>query len=684
MQAARQLLLSLFDGALAGGGQGGRRGNGSNNRGGSRQGPGARPREGEWPCVCGFGTNRPYRGACFACGRPRDAAEVNGAAAAKGNAGRWMADNAGQKSGRPCTTNEGYQQGKGPVGAGGSRPLLGWGGRGPLGGPAGGGHCKGTATVPNWSGKGPPSVTTGGKDGNRAKAGHGDVGKGASKGGAGDGGKTAPVGGDVGKGGSWVRPPAVYDDDGYELVQPRKVRATGDQQGDCTTATKGASDGGTMAGTTRRRWSDDEDSDDGDMRDEGDEADGDAWDAGDEHEWAVDPKQLRTTFEEHAKVVREMERRGNHGPALETLRAARDEAERRWRETKPPAPLPKRLEWAEAKLRKSQAALTRLRLQLDAFDEETDRKRAELCGRIQEAQEWYNWRQQQLDSVHAEAADRAPGRRGGASEADRTVELRKQIRSRTLPEMQAILEEVQEGTELHGRLALLVAGLADAEARTGEQQEGEGPTQYNLYDGDSMHGMQGEGDHDEDDSGGAHGDARAGDGKGGRPTGWRPEGPGRWTRTGRGRDTDADGGSKGGSGKGAHSAGGDATPPTSADSGDGTRAGKSRRLCSDEEAKEDERAESDARRARELQRQLEQATAAQQQSYNEGRGGFGSEAALSVAAQRFVLDVQRAQAQAGEMGVEPRASDGRTLLELSPSELRQWVGDNLDADEMQD
>ncbi len=89
----------------------------------------------------------------------------------------------------------------------------------------------------------------------------------------------------------------------------------------------------------------------------------------------------------------------------------------------------------------------------------------------------------------------------------------------------------------------------------------------------------------------------------------------------------------------------------------------------------------DARRAEELQRQLESATAAQELSYSQGKGGFGSEAALSVAAQGFVLEVQRAQARANEMGVEPRAQDGRTLLELAPAELSLWIQENLEGDE---
>ncbi len=106
--------------------------------------------------------------------------------------------------------------------------------------------------------------------------------------------------------------------------------------------------------------------------------------------------------------------------------------------------------------------------------------------------------------------------------------------------------------------------------------------------------------------------------------------------------------------------------------------------CAAAETEHEERTAADARRAEELRKQLEQASAAQEQFYRDGKGGFGSEAALSVAAQSFVLQVQRVQAQAGEMGIEPRAQDGRTLLELSPAELEQWVRDNLGDDEMRD
>ncbi len=701
VRAARQLLLSIFDGAVAGGGAGGRRGKGASS-GGGWLGASSRPREGEWSCQCGFGTNRPHRTACFACGRPRAGAEVGGAAARQGGGGRWATEKGGPKGGRPCMHDHGHQQGKGPVGAGGSRPLLGWGGRGLQGGTAGGGHCKGFTAVPNWSDKGPPPAAAGGKGGGRPGANSGGGGKSACKGGAGgDGGKATPIGDGGGSGSGWSRPPAVYDDDGFELVQPRRVRAGGGHQDNGAVGGKGTSDSDTTTRATRPRWADVDGSDDDIALEgcDGADEDGDADEGEDGEERPADPRKQRAEFEELARAVKEMEKRGQQGAALGTLRAARDEAERRWRETKPPAPLPKRLEWAEGKLRRAQSTFTRLRMDLDAFDEETDRRRAELCERIQQAQEWCTWRQRQLDDLHAEAADKAPGRREAASRANGATQLQRRIRGQTLPEMQAILEEVQEGTPLHARMALLVADLVDAEAQANEQQWEEGPTQYHLYDGDSTHEEQEDGDDDMCDMGGPCDGAGVEEERRDGPISWKPEGPSRWSKTGGGkgkgkpprRDGDKtanagplsheDGGratgAKGGDG-GAPAAGSGQEAPSGSDGGETSRAGKFRRRCSDEEAKASERAESDARRARELQKQLEQATTAQQQSFEAGRGGFGSEAALSMAAQKFVMDVQRAQAQAGEMGIEPVASDGRALLQLSPAELQQWVADHLE------
>ncbi len=719
-QAARQLLLSLLDGAIAGSGPQSRRGNGGGG-GGSRPRIASRTRDGEWRCRCGFDTNRPHREACYICGQPRSIAEVRGPPGAKGSGKRWATGGKYSRDDRMCTTSGGL--GKGPVGAGGSRPLLGGRGREQQDWATGGGHGKGFTTATAWGNKGATMANTDGKAGGLARPDNGNVGKGTTKGGSGGHGKATPIDEHEKGGNAWTRPKTVWDAEGYQLVQPRRVRTSqGGPTGGPRTAAAGAEedgDGGAgITTTTRRRWSDDEDSDadcmDGDEVDDGEDGARDNADGTDA--WNSDPGLLRATYEEHAKAARDLERRGIRGPALATLQAARDQAERKWRQAKPPAPLPKRLDWADGKLRKAQATLTRIRLELEAFDEETERKREEICRRIQVAEEWYHWRRKQVDDIHEEAAGKVMGRRDGAPKDDGSDEIRKRIRGQMLPEMQAIMEAVPEGSDLHGRLALFAAGLADAEARLGVRQEEGGPTQYHMGDGDDS--LQGDWDDDFYDGhqDTADDDAHRGGGPGAgrhdeRPAEWRPEGPGRWTRTRAPGENDrrtnpgeaaASGvrppNGSGGPGVGAP-AGGDAGKPGCSGGGsmatdakgaaegapegsDDARAGKHRRTQSEAEAREAERNASDAKRAQELRRQLEQATAAQEQSYRDGCGGFGSEAALSMAAQSFVLEVQKAQAQANEMGIEPRASDGRYLLQLSPAELRQWVQDNLDNDAM--
>ncbi len=112
------------------------------------------------------------------------------------------------------------------------------------------------------------------------------------------------------------------------------------------------------------------------------------------------------------------------------------------------------------------------------------------------------------------------------------------------------------------------------------------------------------------------------------------------------------------------------------DAQNGERSAKHRRRRSEAEARE----EQDARRAQELHRQQSQAAAAQRESYEAGAGGFGSDAALSFAAQKFVQEVQEAQRRAKAKGIDP-SKDGKDLLQLSPMELQEWVDSNLGREE---
>ncbi len=136
-------------------------------------------------------------------------------------------------------------------------------------------------------------------------------------------------------------------------------------------------------------------------------------------------------------------------------------------------------------------------------------------------------------------------------------------------------------------------------------------------------------------------------------------------------------GQSNGSGVSGSSGGDQSQPRVAVDNGDDEgeareQAAKHRRRRTAAEARQ----EMDAKRAMDLLQEQQAAMAAQVQSHQAGAGGFGSEAALSMAAQKFVHEVRQAEARAARKGIEPK-HEGRALLELSPMELQQWVQDNL-------
>ncbi len=693
-QAAQQLLWSLFAGAMGGQPRG---------RAGPRAGhAAAQPRPGEWACPCGFATNRPQRTACFSCGRERGgAAPTRGAGGGKGGGGRGAAGAMGK--GHLATRSDGRGGGGGgPVGADGGRPLLG----------AHGATRSYSQVVAGttWADRGGAAhVGVKGKGGA-----HGEpLGKGA----AAAGGKGPQSGATAGSDG-WPlgTPQAVMEEGGFQMVQPRKARAKGDGQPSLAHARGGQEP--QHINVAAQRWSDLDSTceEDEDMDQGGDEAGDAEWDgdaAGSERAAEEDPRQLRANYEELSRAVRNLEKRGGFdrgSTALRALEEARDKAERAWRCAKPPAPLATRMAWAEAKLRRAEAVVTRARLAVEELDAAYDKQRELLYERIHEAESWYRWRQKQCDDLHSEAADRAPARRYAQGSGGGTV-VKEKIRDHLLPEVQAIMEYADGNPELLEKLSLLAAGLVDAEARLEGEANTSAAETYDIAEGDSDGGCWGGTAQDKGTKGGeagcAHG--KGGTGQGGpkgRTAEWRPDGPGRWSRAGASgktglataeTDAQAEAGAAAPQPKGTPGAGEAATEGhqrpikggnehgrgqgDDAGADDGLEDGgppRSRRRKSDEGASGEAREAEDRRRAQELHAQQSAAAAAQVESFNAGEGGFGSQAALSLAAQRFVGEVQNAQERAAKRGIEAKAADGRSLLELTPMELQEWVGKNLD------
>ncbi len=694
--AARQFFLSLFGDAAQAARPHGRAGagGGGGGGGGPRRGGGGtvRTREGEWGCACGY-ANRAFRESCHSCGRARPAAEGGGKGQGTKAATRANGDvvGAGGKGKGPFGEARRWGSG-GPVGAGGSRPLL---------GRYGGSGKAGPGPEPLADAKGKSAGVARGAPAGKASS---ELGKGPARGANGKGGEqwgprpgneeATAAGAHAAAArpmGAWTRPPRTVDGDGFTLVQPRRTWSPSEPSGQQHGGVKPA-EGSAPRAAVGPRWSD-EDSDDEMYAAE--DVEEDDREHEEEGEGGADPRALRSRFESLARAVREMERRGRTDPgdpALLALRTARDDAERTWRETKAPAPLPVRMGRVQAKLDRAQAALSRARLAIDDFDNWVEERRAELVQQKDEAERWLRWREQQMDSLHGEAGEKAAGRPTAPSGTNGAA-IAGRINDEWLPALHAILEHVQGNPEIEERVADLAEGLQCA----GRELDNARPNVAECYDIGGDDGWRWQRDdcdgyHDGTDGGGDElggGEPRCA--PRGAAAAWRSEGPGRWAKTRQDQgtgptpamgprcDQEADGA------RGTAAAAAPATPaqgdanPSSAGTGNkrGAEGDADDKGASRQKTDADAREEADRQKAAELLQRQQQAIAAQQASHDAGAGGFGSESAQAVAAQQFIEDVCKAVERARAKGVEPKA-DGRELVELTPMELRRWVDINLD------
>ncbi len=234
----------------------------------------------------------------------------------------------------------------------------------------------------------------------------------------------------------------------------------------------------------------------------GDDADGGGgWE---EDETAADktPADLRRAWDEAAAAVRHLERRG--GPrmpaaVLERARAHRDEAEMAWRAAKPLHPIGKRLRWAAEAVEAAMDKQRAHRAEVDEFEEDTAKRRAELLARQKVDDERVARKQRELDLLRAEAGptgtDDVAGRRAMA-EIRRvrptmwaTRVAFEGIQSEVGPALERAVEALPEGSpawmDLQGILSTVTnihGVLAQAVTNTDET------CTYNIGDGDSAYG----------------------------------------------------------------------------------------------------------------------------------------------------------------------------------------------------
>ncbi len=643
LAALRSQIHQLFNQSSGGSSRGGRGGGSAGRGGGAGGGPrGERgrlggagaarePREGDWTCpACRFSPNFASRTSCFRCG-----------------AGR-----ARRSDERPAT--QPAQGNRGPIGAGGSRPLL----------------SSFAAKAAAATGPEPSYRVLGASIAARAT-----VDSSA---------QLRPWGS------SSARPIA------NRAEPPPAARGKGDDghRHQLQAGSSGAPGG-------KGRWADEEvpcdrfrdgaesDYADEDLEMDANEDEGD----GDQEEWECEPtpEELRQRWLRECSAVKALAAQEKHASsaALAAAREARDLAEEEWRRARKPVPLSIRMGFAQKKLDKAQAALTRIRLELDEFDEETDRRRNELCKRIEEADARYRSRVSQMDDLHAEAAGLATDA-AAAGTSDRATR-EGEVCNMVAMELQAIAETLDEGDDARGRINLLLSKVATATAQPHVEQFDIG------YDDEAMAANTMDTTWSEEPGGRWTRVTRKGKsrGKGGGGQSFEPQrgagaGHGKPPHTGAGAsDTNTPAANDLGTasdGKGAQQAGPTAAaaavvPPPAApntafrgtrrrgeDMEEDAARGKSHRGQDDEGLQSVEVEGDDFKRALKLRE--EQAIAAV--AAIECQAVFGDERSRQIAGQLYEHKVGLLKNRSAELGI-PAASSGRQLIELSPEELSEWI-----------
>ncbi len=644
-------------------------------------------RGGDWACGgCSFATNFSWRARCFRCGKPRGR-NGDGAPAAT----TAVATTARAAQARAATCG-------GPIGAGGSRPLLSsFSTR----------AAAAAAGAPTYR---PPGASVAG----RAAAAAADASAHAA-----DGGRPRAASHVA----SMPTPAAVSG--GASVGNGADVAAS--SRAPPAVAASVEARGGADAAQRAPRWADDdvpwdrrcmdEDSDGYQEADAAydDRAGDDAYaEDGRAQEAAPSPEQLREAWHAEVRAVKALEAQGCHAgsAALAAARKARDDAEAQWRCAIGTKPVSVRMGRAQQRLDKAARMLERCRLDLEAYDDEVEKRRAELRRRVDDAEERYRARSAQLDDLHAEAGELAAG--SAAAHASRRAN--EDVCDMVAAELQAIADTLCEGSDTRGRVNLLLAKMASACGDGGPR-----PQSYHIGGDD--------GDCDDDQMEGIDGYCTGGSGGG-----WKEDAHGRWNRrssaTSVGEATDAGGdgwlrprrtfrqpasqpragaGSAGGAaapggtpvaghGAGQAAAGATATAAAAATAsagaattvssdacklGETPASGRKREGEGTEEAQPPKShrgddvlqdapamaAADDESRARQLQHEQAIAIWAAQNA----QSMFGDDTSRAIVGQLYAHKVHLAEQRAKAVGLPPKDAAGKSLIDMEPEELTAWV-----------
>ncbi len=507
----------------------------------------------------------------------------------------------------------------------------------------------------------------------------------------------APSAGEVGTSAGAAGGPAAArpDADGFVEVVRRGRRRGPEQVG------LGAAGGAAAASAP---VADDETGDWNDMDDDGWEDDGPIHHAegqgahGDEEqeqeEPQLDPATLKRAWDREAATVRMLERDGmpaDH-PVLRAAVAARDDAERAYRDRRSPHPVARRMGWAQSRLDKAVAREGKTREELLAFERDMAWRRKRIMDRLDLDVERVSKRRQELAELQEEAGAEAPSVARLAEEGKAACGRAAGGLRNAAPRALALVESLPEGSPARGEANLLVSQLADLQRELELAARAEaGPEAFDIADAASD--SEWSESHEVPAGGAASGGGGGNSGGTGTAT-WQAESFGRWQRGKPPQPTSPSSSAHQGKGVGGMASvlgggkapapaasaadaparqgpatsanGGSMVGPQGGEEGD-ERAPKHRRGQGDADNASAAAAASDARRAAELYQQQCIAQSA----------GFATEAAQQMAGQLHARRVAEVVAMAVELKVQPITEDGQDLIVLGPEDLAAWEAKHL-------
>ncbi len=131
------------------------------------------------------------------------------------------------------------------------------------------------------------------------------------------------------------------------------------------------------------------------------DADAEAGEDGGMDEGPEDAQTLRARWEKEAATVRLLARDGllESHPTMRAAVAARDAAEKAYKQERSPHPVARRMGWAQAKLDRAFKQRDKTRAQLIAFDEEAAKGRQRIVDRLAADQARVGKHQQALEEL---------------------------------------------------------------------------------------------------------------------------------------------------------------------------------------------------------------------------------------------------------------------------------------------